>query len=410
MFSLDKFYNILHNNLIAPLHYTGRSVYFYPFGTYQQTLQLHNSFEPTYQPDGLINIHAEKSAVHCYFFDQEPLYDYTLPIVKNALIFSSNSQYPLPRYLGILANSEKSDIKKQCLRENNLQDWYYFYHGFAALDWYRDFQYVRPNSFNRFNKVFMCYNHLISEYRSYRLHLVSNLLEQDLVKYGSVSLSLADSTGTWQDAIESPVNPLDSRARVKIYHALKQLNAPLVADTPKVNGAYSANLNIDHLTDALFHIVTETVFYQNKLHLTEKVFKPIVAKRPFILAGAVGNLEYLRGYGFKTFGQWIDESYDTESDNYLRIEMITVEVNKLCLMSKNQLNEMYADMQETLEYNHRHFYTTFKQLIVNELVDNFNGILTKFNNGRQPGNHSRYHHRFEFEPGHLDSVKQQLLS
>ena len=44
----------------------------------------------------------------------------------------------------------------------------------------------------------------------------------------------------------------------------------------------------------LFHIVTETIFYDNKLHFTEKVFKPIVARRPFFLVGAPGNLAYLK--------------------------------------------------------------------------------------------------------------------
>jgi hypothetical protein len=410
MFSLDKFYNILHNNLIAPLHHTGRSVYFYPFGTYNTTVQLHDKFETPCDQVETRTLYAEKSSLQCYFFDQEPLYNYTLPILKNTLLFPTYQAKVFPRYLGILANSEHSDIKNQCLRDNNLQDWYYFYHGFAALDWFRDFQYVKPNSFNRINKVFICYNHLISKYRSYRLHLVSNLIEQDLVKHGSVSLSLCDENGTWRDTIESPTNPLDSRARIKIYNSLKQLDGPLIADTPSVNGTYSSNLNLDHLTDALFHIVTETVFYQNKLHLTEKTFKPIVAQRPFILAAAPGNLAYLRSYGFKTFDRWIDESYDQETDNYLRIEMITQEIARLCQMSKSELDDMYLDMQDTLTYNYHHFYNKFKEIIVDELVDNFDSILTKFNNGKQPGNHSKYHHRYEFEPGYLNSVKQLLLS
>ena len=78
-------------------------------------------------------------------------------------------------------------------------------------------------------------------------------------------------------------------------------------------------------------------------------------------------------------------------------------------MSKVQLNVMYQEMTEVLEYNYQHFYTTFKKQIVNELVDNFNGVLSQYNNGKWPGNHSKYHHRFEFEPGYLDIVKKRLL-
>jgi len=171
----------------------------------------------------------------------------------------------------------------------------------------------------------------------------------------------------------------------------------------------SANVRLDQLTSAFCHVVTETVYFLPKLHLTEKVFKPIVAKRPFILVAAPGNLAYLKSYGFKTFDRWIDESYDQETDNYLRIEMITAEIKKLCELSPAALQQMYQEMQEVLEYNFDYFYNGFKGVLVNELVDNFGGILSQINNGRVPGNHSKYHQRFELPNGYLEEVKQRLL-
>ena len=409
MFSLDKFYNIIHNNLIAPLHYTARSLYFYPFGTYQHKMILHQQFESTGDLPRHLEIHADRGFVHCYFFDQEPLYEHTLPIIDNALLITPETSMYSPRNITFFANSEKSAIKDRYLKENNLRDWYYFFHGFAALHWYRDFQYVNASSFDRFNKVFICYNHLISKYRSYRLHLCSNLISRDLVQYGSVSLFLADADGTWQDAVDDVDCPLDARAKQHVARTLSKVTVPLIADTAAPNGTLSANLNIDLLSDALFHIVTETVYFLPKLHLTEKIFKPIVARRPFILVAAPGNLAYLKSYGFRTFDRWIDESYDDEQDHYVRIEKITAEIEKLCQLSKAELDAMYADMQSTLEYNHQHFYKEFRRIIVHEMVDNLEGILMQFNNGRQPNNHSRYHRRFEFAPGYAQQAKQLLL-
>lgn len=249
----------------------------------------------------------------------------------------------------------------------------------------------------------------MSKYRSYRLHLVSNMIEQGLIEHGHVSLFLSDKDGTWQDTIENPDTPLDSRARVKIYHALKNQKEPLVIDTNRPAGSLSADVNFDDLTSALFHVVTETVYFQNKLHLTEKVFKPIVARRPFFLVAAPGNLAYLKSYGFKTFDHWIDESYDNEPDHYIRIEKITQELARLCTMNQSALEQTYLEMQEVLDYNFNHFYGNFKQIIVNELVDNFAGVFTQVNNGRQPGNHSRFHHRFDLDPTHLTEVKKRLL-
>jgi hypothetical protein len=129
----------------------------------------------------------------------------------------------------------------------------------------------------------------------------------------------------------------------------------------------------------MIHIVTETVFYDSKLHLTEKIFKPIVARRPFMLLAAPHNLEYLRSYGFKTFGRWIDESYDTEVDNEKRIDMVVTELQKLAELSQSDLNKMYMEMQEILDFNFQWFYTGFKQKIVEELVDNFEIAIKQYN-------------------------------
>lgn len=402
MFSLDRFYNILHNNLINQFG-NGRSVYFYPFGTYQHRTILYNSLESTTRETDYQNNQFTRTWVHAYFFDQEPYYEYTFPIIKKSFLVNEHNFHGVAR-LNILANSEKSELKNNFIKSNRLYDWYYFYHGFAALDWYRDFQYFEPSAFNQFDKVFICYNHLTSKYRSYRLHLVSNLIDQDLVKHGLVSLF----HNSWKETIEDPNNPLDNRARVKIYQTLKNVPGPLTIDTNTPTGEMSANINFKDLTRALFHVVTETVYFQDKLHLTEKIFKPIVAKRPFFLVSTPGSLAYLKSYGFRTFDRWIDESYDNEQDHYIRIEKITAELARLCAMDPGALEQMHLEMQETLEYNFTHFYTTFKDLIVDELVDNFEHILCRINNGRHPDNHSRYHTRFDLPPGYLEEVKKRL--
>jgi hypothetical protein len=138
------------------------------------------------------------------------------------------------------------------------------------------------------------------------------------------------------------------------------------------------------------------------------VFKPIVAKRPFMLVAAPGNLAYLKSYGFRTFDRWIDESYDLETDHYIRIEKITFQLAKLCAMPPPLLRQMHMEMQETLEYNFQHFYNNFKNNIVDELVDNFESILGQINVGRMPNNHSRHHQRFELSPTYLTEVKTRL--
>ena len=403
MFSLDRFYSIVHSNFIQP--FRGQSGYFYPFGTYDQLIYFNQSGFNAIKKHPDFNTKANDSWLKCYYFDQEPLYN--LDPLLNRLLSNSGDDPNLPRILRIMANSEISEVKTQYCKKYKLYDWYYFFHGFAALDWYRDFEYAHPTVFDNYQKVFICYNHLTSKLRSYRLHLVSNLINQDLVKHGHVSLFLKDDYGTWQDTIRDSSNPLSTEAHPSIIKALAGRTSPLIIDTNQPNGALSANVELDQLTSALWHIVTETIYYDPKLHLTEKIFKPIIAKRPFILVGAPGNLAYLKRYGFKTFDRWVDESYDQELDHYIRIEKITAEINRLCNLSPAELKQMHREMQEVLEYNFQFFYNGFRTVIVNEMCDNFSGILGQINNGRQPNNHSFYHRRYELD---LGPVKQRLTS
>ena len=79
-------------------------------------------------------------------------------------------------------------------------------------------------------------------------------------------------------------------------------------------------------------MVTETVYRGKKNHLTEKTFKPIVMQQPFIIQSCKGSLEYLRRYGFKTFADFWDESYD-EADDGVR----TYEIGKV--LQDHQYNE-----------------------------------------------------------------------
>jgi len=162
----------------------------------------------------------------------------------------------------------------------------------------------------------------------------------------------------------------------------------LILDRNNTTGSLSADFGHQEFElwkSGLWHIVTETVFYHNKLHLTEKIFKPIVAQRPFMLAAAPGNLAYLKSYGFQTFDQWIDESYDTITDPDQRLQAIVDQTQRLCAMTRSELQQMHREMQPVLEHNFNHLWSGFRHQIVNELVNNFETCVRLWNNGRVDG-------------------------
>lgn len=107
---------------------------------------------------------------------------------------------------------------------------------------------------------------------------------------------------------------------------------------------------------AYINIVTETCFpYNDGIFFTEKIYKPVWNLQPFLLVSAPHSLQRFRELGFKTFGQWWDESYDEIEDNQLRLEAICRVVDDLDKKSLEELHKMYLDMEDILEHNFRLF-------------------------------------------------------
>lgn len=278
------------------------------------------------------------------------------------------------------ANSEKSKLKEQWLQKfskySRMYDWYFFFHGFLSLDWFRDYQYMHNPYRIHPDKVFICLNHLIENKRNYRITLLSYLKAQNLLQHGYVSCPLLS-----QDVIKKelfdPFSLISKQSKLHIARNLSNYNFPLVLDNIDYSLASASIPKQMHAS--IWTVVTETVFYDKKLHLTEKIFKPIVVKRPFILVGAPGNLAYIKSYGFKTFSDFIDESYDDEPDPDIRIQKITNELQKLCNLSWKDNLDMFNQMQSILDYNHKHFFGNFKKIIIDELVDNFEKCVGLYN-------------------------------
>jgi hypothetical protein len=169
---------------------------------------------------------------------------------------------------------------------------------------------------------------------------------------------------------------LSEQSKEIINKNLHKLDKKLTIDYDVVNGAMSCMSGLENNNRAFAQVVTETVFYEMKLHLTEKVFKPIVSKQPFLLLAAPKNLAYLRSYGFKTFGDFWDESYDDIINPGKRIAAVVEILKQLSSKSQAELAAMKLAMRDILEHNHRHFYYDLRKIAVDELTENLGTALT----------------------------------
>jgi hypothetical protein len=105
-------------------------------------------------------------------------------------------------------------------------------------------------------------------------------------------------------------------------------------------------------------IVCETFLAGNSFYPTEKTWRPLICKTPFLMLGSRNFLSNLRKLGFKTFSRWWDESYDEDADldsGRVAIKNIQNTLARLSILSTAELEGMYIDMQSTLEHNYQTF-------------------------------------------------------
>ena len=338
-------------------------------------------------------LNAEKKI---FFYDQEPL----MPELSDYYINSFGTE----KGDRILATSEYSSVLDSYVTQHKFYKLYYFFHGFAALDLYRGHYALNYNKLTvkRYNYDFITFNRIITNDRSYRIYFVSLLKEQGLLPQGQVSFNVTDNLfDDWQDETSDPDSKLTSNAKQHIERHLNGITK-LIIDSSEVSGSASANIprTIDRLdfnndtlnVDAFWHVVTETVFYYDKLHLTEKIFKPIVSKQPFMLLAAPGNLAYLKSYGFKTFDSVIDETYDTIQDNDLRTEAVIDQLHWYCNLTPGEKTNIIQQLEPIIDYNFHHFYGEFRHIIARELLDNTKTLFKEIGYDDSHINYSNIHH------------------
>jgi hypothetical protein len=118
-------------------------------------------------------------------------------------------------------------------------------------------------------------------------------------------------------------------------------------------------------------VVLETVFWDQRVHLTEKILRSIACAHPFILAAGPGSLAVLKNYGFETFDPWIDESYDTEADHQTRLNLIVKEMHRINSLSLEEKTTMIDQCRVIAQRNKQRFFSEdFFNQVTKELKDN----------------------------------------
>jgi len=121
--------------------------------------------------------------------------------------------------------------------------------------------------------------------------------------------------------------------------------------------------------DTVCSIVSETNDNDYEVFMTEKIWKPIMAQHVFVVHGNYLYLQRLREMGFKTFGNYFDESYDLERDSDKRIDNIV----SLCKdLRTKKWQDIYLQTKALREHNHDTMFNKEKlSLEINKTLNLF---------------------------------------
>ena len=337
-------------------------------------------------PDSLINYGNDHIYEHNYIllWDQEPIhlnlhlstFDQVLAcnvdIIELSELFAEKVMIP-PRDIGSIITSEHdSDTVEAVCKKYRWKSYYYFFHGWAALDWYRGYNrtfLITPWQQRKITRTFLAPNRIVAGERQHRLEMLYWIFKLGLTDNHISCPSICPAENI---SILDAIQPLKTKYS-DIDNVFEQQMLPLHFKNETDHPMQSCWLDLfDESAESLLYLVTETVATGRRHHLTEKTFKPIAMGMPFVIVGTQGSLKYLRSYGFRTFGDLWDESYDDEPDDHKRIEKIARVLKQL---AGSNLQDIFESAHEIIEHNWNHFYNSgFEQILWQELQEMLNAL------------------------------------
>ena len=240
-------------------------------------------------------------------------------------------------------------------------------------------------------KKFVCFNRMT---RWHRVQILSYCLANDLVDDAFYSFDIS-TVDTGYDRKE--LWDLSNKSRFDggflntwltrwpwadaIYNNWERFPLELNRTEERENPVELCTDDIVYHTDSYFSVVCETTFHKSLgaegtptsmshtdgVFVSEKVYKPIAYKHPFIVASTPGYLAQMRAIGYKTFHPFIDESYDEIDDDYDRMLAICNQIGKLCALSDHDMCIFLRNIRPIVEHNLEIFLDNTKTLATTKI-------------------------------------------
>ena len=342
------------------------------------------------RPENLFNLGNDSMVENDYVFmhDQEPVdVDLYRDLFNEVKLRNGDigghfegetwvNDFPKPP--GHVVVSEKGEYVRALCEQYGWIPHYYFYHGWACQDWFRGYDrtFLIPRARNRTpTQTFMSPNRIVAGKRDHRVLFLYNVFKNQL-EHNHIS---APRVCQYENVDISIIAQKYANVYQDIATVFEQAELPRLFAGEATQQMTSCWLgNFAEAQDSLLYVPTETVYFGRRTHITEKTFKAIALEMPFVLVAPAGSLEYLREYGFKTFGNVFDESYDNETNDIRRIESVAKLLKDLDNLTIKERQDIHRSCLPMVEHNYRHFYSGgLTEILWRELTTMLNSFTKK---------------------------------
>ena len=267
--------------------------------------------------------------------------------------------------LTILVHSEQHSVEVVRFEQSGFVPVYYWGHAVIAQDWFRYAEHDPNLAFDpaKIQQDFLIYNRAWSGTREYRLCFAEQLLANSLEQHCNISFNAEDGEhySTHQFA--------NDQFKIVNYNLHDEFKLNTHDSTASAD--YCSQ---DYATTGI-EVVLETLFDDSRWHLTEKTLRPIACGQPFLLMATPGSLQYLKQYGFETFGSLIDETYDQIVDSRQRLQAVIAEMARIAALGTESKTQLFAAMNEIALRNQQRFFNGLHDQVINEYKANLNHAM-----------------------------------
>lgn len=240
-----------------------------------------------------------------------------------------------------------------------------------------------------FDHTFLSFNRI---HKPHRMYFLLRIRELGILDNNLISCAKIMDGETFEEHIEWIVadkqeykdiydkyNLVDSeKLRTEANGFMNEL--PLVLDVEdfQQNGCFYDDTvwsSASFYQNSFMSVLTESSAIGPGCYISEVVFKAIVFMHPFMIIGQPRTLEVLREWGFDTFDDVFDNSYDLEEDMFKRTEMVIEQMEVINKLTPEQLAVKTLELKDRLVYNkNRYFSKEFKEITKSYFEDVYNWL------------------------------------